>query len=684
MTQSKWFYPVLIVFVGAVVYANSLQNGFTFDDGPLVVHNPLVVKMDMGAIFTSAYWPNQPELGLYRPLTTWSYAINCWVLGEGAWGFHAVNVVLHLVNALLVFLGMRKIFERTIAGMCAFIFLLHPLQTEAINSVVGRAELLAAFWMLVAWCVFLYDAGWRRWCLVAVAIFLGCLCKEHAVTMVGIVAVAAFVGVSHINSDKNDVRETFSVMGARFFQESLGGVLLCVGAVGLFLMMRYAVVGGVLLPSQPAFVDNPLAHVDSWARRFTALSVIWKYAQLMVWSGGLSADYSYQAVPIVSSLWTVSVLGGLSLFFLLQLLIVSAVRGHSPPVWGVIGAWWLLPVLPVSNLWFPIGTVMAERLMYVPMVGFAVLGGLGFWVMKAKWPRYTWVITVILLIGWTKLTVQRNADWYSDETLFASAVEVAPQSAKAHFNLGNAVRDRGDLQGALPHYHRALWIYPQYAEVSYNIGVIQQALGHMDDALTAYQNVLSVDSTHVNAWTNAGILFAEKGWPDKAIEAFERAQEFAPGRKDVRFNYGLTLQRLDRLDEAKGIFHQLLEEDSQNEDVAINLAQIYVLQRDLNGAIGVLKQVVDIHPSAYQAALNLGALLEKQGRMNDAIDALSIGVKGSDRRNVLALFALARLYGQQGKLDEARGALHTFLERWKNDDALKVRAQNMLAQLNID
>ncbi len=685
MTQSKWFYPVLIMVVGAVVYANSLQNGFTFDDWPLVVHNPLVVQMDMGAIFSSAYWPNKPALGLYRPLTTLSYAINQWVMGSGAWGFHFVNVVLHIVNALLVYLGVRKFFERSVAGVCAFIFLCHPLQTEAANSVVGRAELLAAFWMLVAWCVFMYDVGWRRWCLVAGAVFLGCLCKEHAVTMVGVVAVASFVGLPHVTWRKEGApRPKFMAMWSRFYKEDVMGVLMCVGAVGLFLVARYAVVGGVLLPSKPAFVDNPLAHVESWARRLTALSVIWHYAMLMVWAGDLSADYSYHAIPIVSSFWTGTVLGGVGLFFLLGLFIVSTLRGNAPPIWGLIASWLLLPFLPVSNLWFPIGTIMAERLMYVPMVGYALLGGFGFWVMKTKWPRYAWVITVILLAAWTKNTVQRNADWYSDYTLFASAVEATPQSAKAHFNLGNAVRDNGDLQGALPHYHRALWIYPNYAEVSYNIGVIQQELGHVAEALTAYQNVLSVDATHVNAWTNTGILFAENGLLDKAVEAFEKAQQLAPERMDVRFNYALTLQKVNRLDEAKERYLQLLAQAPHHEDAAIHLAQIYLLEDDVDAAIEVLSRVVKANPLAYQVALNLGALFEKRGRVDEAIDALLVGVKGTEKRNVLALFALARLYGQQGKFDEARGALRSFLDRWDGEDAFKDRAQNILKQLHID
>ncbi|MFT5365231.1 MAG: tetratricopeptide (TPR) repeat protein [Candidatus Latescibacterota bacterium] len=684
MMQSKWFYPVLIVLAGAVVYANSLQNGFTFDDWPLVAQNPLVMQPHIGAIFSSAYWPDRPELGLYRPLTTLSYAINRLVLGEGPWGFHLVNVALHIVNALLVFVGMRKILERPFAGLCALIFLLHPVQTEAVNSIVGRAELLAAFWMLMAWIAFAYGVGRWRWILAALAIFLGCLCKEHTAMMVGVLAVVAFSGLFYTHRDMGESKSGFMAQCSRFFKESLSGIVLCIGVVGLFLWMRYAVIGAVLLPSKPTFIDNPLAHVDHWQRWFNALSVIWRYTVLMFWPSGFSADYSFQAIPLVASLWHGSVLAGLIVVLGLLGFIVFSVRRPGFESWVVAALWIALPALPVSNLLFLIGTVMAERFMYAPMVGYGVLCGLYFSSIGARRPGLAFAIALVLLAGLAKNTTQRNPDWQNDYTLFGSAVKVVPESAKAHFNFGNAIRDRGNLTAALPHYRKALWIYPDYAEVHYNVGVIQQGIGRVEDALTAYENTLTANPTHVNAWTNVGILLAQKGVYDKACEAFEKALQLEPKRVEIKFNYALALQRLNRLDEARKLYLEILDDAPDHEDAAINLAESHIQRDEKEQAIAVLDDIVYGHGRAYQAALNLATILEKEERYEDALRAFLKGAEGPGERSVLALFGVARLYGRLGKLDEARGALNLFVERWTGDAVFKVRAQKMLKQLNMD
>ena len=681
MMHSKWFYPALIILVGAVVFANSLQNGFTFDDWPLVAHNPLVMQPDLGAIFSSAYWPNQPDLGLYRPLTTLSYGMNGWLLGDGAWGFHLVNVVLHIMNALLLFVGVRKILAQPFAGFCALIFLVHPLQSEAVNSIVGRAELLAAFWMLVAWVIYVYGHKEWRWYVIALVIFLGCLCKEHAAMMVGVLALADFIGVVNVDADgeQNGLRGRW----LRFYRESLSGVLLCVGVVGLFVWVRYAVVGAFLLPNVPDYIDNPLAHGVFWERWLTALGIVLRYVGLMFLVGNLSADYSFEAIPIVSTIWSGFAWGGLAIICCLGWLILVGIQRRRHTVWALAALWMVMPVLPIANLLFPIGTVMAERLMYAPMIGFGLMWGICFSQLSRE--RYiALVIACVLLVGLGQITRLRNQDWQNDYTLFASAVKAVPTSAKAHFNLGNAVRDRGEKQAALSHYHQALWIYPQYAEVYYNVGVMQQSLGNNVEALKAYENTLSYDASHINAWTNVGVLFAQQGVDDKAMQAFEKAVQLDSTRVDVQFNYALALLQLDRTDEALTAFESVLERDSNHEDATIHLAEIYVRRGDIKEATDVLNAVVMRNDNAYQAALNLAMLLEKEGRYTEALDAMLKGAEGTQERNVLALFGAARLYGRLGKLAEARDMLKMFLERWQGDQMFVVRAQKMLDQLNID
>lgn len=680
MMQHKWFSPALIVLLGVVVYANSLQNGFTFDDWPLIAQNAIVKLHEIGAVFTSPYWPNQPELGLYRPLTTLSYVVNHWVLGEGAFGFHLVNVVLHILNALLVYWGLKHFLERPYATLGALIFLLHPLQTEAVNGIVGRAELLAGFWMLIAWNLYAGSATKWRWVWVSLAVLLGCLSKESAVTIVGVLAPGAFLRLHSRENHPN----TLLAQATTFFKESLGGILACLGAVFVFLMVRYAVVGGFLLPQKPSFLDNPLAYVGDWERVLTALSIVWRYAVLMLWPGDFSADYSYNAVPVFQTLWAWQVWGGLVVVGLLSGLVVRGVCNVEIRGWAIAASWLVMPALLVVNLLFPIGTTMAERLMYVPMVGYSVLGSLCFLLFGRRWPKAAVGVGVVLLIALGKNTVLRNRDWKSDLTLFQSAVNVVPQSAKAHFNLGNAVRDQGDLQAALPHYHRALGIYPDYAEVHYNIGVVWQDMGRQHDALLAYQNALSVQPDHVNALINAGVLFAQQRSPEKALQSFQRAIELAPKRLDIRFNLALVYIQLGNVENAILTYKQVLAQDPKHEDAAINLADLYVHRGENQLAIGVLQSLVEHNRLAHQAALNLGTLLEKQKRFEEAAEAFLLASEGQAENNILALLGAGRLYAKIGKSAEAVRVLDLFLARWQGDVSMRAVAEKMRRQLAID
>lgn len=654
VTEKPYFYPVLILLAGLGVYANSLNNGFTFDDWPLVVHNSLVSQLDLGAIFSSSYWVNHPEYGLYRPLTTLSYSVNRLVLGEGAFGFHVINLVFHLGNGILVFYFLQFVIGRHGAGFGALLFLLHPIQTEAVNSIVGRAELLAAFWMLCG--LIFYIKG--RWVWATVALFLGCLCKEHALMLVGLFLCWDFWKSLQQKDDKSeenvdganpachpfskgDYREIgFSLQGLRLFP-----YLIFVSAIVLFLIMRYAVIGAVLLPSMPQFIDNPLAHVSAWQRVLTAVAIVGKYIGLLFWPFALSADYSFDAIPIVGTLLNKS---GAVVLALVAL--VLSLSRRVPSTYGLAVGFFAIPFLPVSNILFAIGTAMAERLMYVPMMGMVMFFGMGFqaWVQKMRGVGVG--VAVLLLFACGSRTVMRNADWQSNATLFSSAVEAVPKSAKAHFNLGHEMHDQGKWQKALGQYAEAMEIYPQYAEVHYNVGVVYQEQREGERAIQAYRRTIALDSLHVNAWTNLGVILAEGEKLGEAIEAFAKVVTLVPTRIDAHYNLALTYQRSGLLDQAIVSYRTVLEKDPTYDDVAVNL----------------------------------GSLLERKRRPEEAIEAFLLAAKQSGKQSNLALFAVGRLYVQLGQKEDAKNALESFLKRWRGEAAVREHAERLLTQLSID
>jgi len=576
--QKPYFYPFLILVFGIAAYANSTNNGFTFDDWALVVHNPLVSQLDLGAIFSSSYWVNHPEYGLYRPLTTLSYAVNWLVLGEGSFGFHVVNVAFHLVNGILVFYFLQFVIGRHGAGVGALLFLLHPIQTEAVNSIVGRAELLAVFWMLCG--LIFYAKG--RWFWAAVALFFGCLCKENAVMLLGL----------FFCWDYRAIRAGHEVW--RFFP-----YLIFISVIVLFLILRYSVIGAFLLPSMPQFIDNPLAHVSSWQRILTATAIVGKYIGLLFWPFALSADYSHEAIAVVETPLNGSFAFGALVCVLAVVVLVLSLGRRIPSVCGLAIVFSFIPFFPVSNLLFPIGTVMAERLMYVPMVGIVMLLGLGFQTLVQKSRAVGVGVVVLILLACGNRTVVRNTDWQSNFTLFASAVEAVPRSAKAHFNLGHEMHDQGNWQEALGQYAEAIEIYPQYAVAHYNIGVGYREQRESERAILAYRQTIAIDSAHVNAWTNLGVILAEGEKLGEAIDAFTKVVALAPTRIDAHYNLAIAYQRSGQLDQAIESYRAALEIDPTYDHVAFNL--------------GILLERNRQHAEAIQVFLLAGEQENEQG-----------------------------------------------------------------------
>jgi len=185
-----------VVAITVAIYANSLPNGLTFDDHVIVGANPNVEQVDLVSIFLSPYWPDRQGAGLYRPLTTLSLALQYALHDVRPFGYHAVNVAFHVINVLLFYVLANYLFRSVhIAVSVALIFGLHPVQTEAVNGIVGRAELLSAFWSLLAWLFYIRSGVGQGGRLNRVYVFsllfalLGMLSKENAVCLVGVLVV---------------------------------------------------------------------------------------------------------------------------------------------------------------------------------------------------------------------------------------------------------------------------------------------------------------------------------------------------------------------------------------------------------------------------------------------------------------------------------------------------------------
>ncbi|MBI3785333.1 MAG: tetratricopeptide repeat protein [Deltaproteobacteria bacterium] len=488
-SQSIWLLAA-VMLLAIVPYLNALSDGFTLDDEPQILTNPVVHGgVDPIGILASPLFPGD----LYRPLTTFTFAVNQTLSPDNPSYFHAANLVLHAAVTLLLFWLSLRLFRRTSAAViAAALFALHPLHTEAVTSLVGRAEELAALFGLLSLLAALRidetgDAWTRRgWHALSVVAFIGAITsKESGLTVLPLILLArpALRGESLWRGSWNELRRLDWVPYA-----------LC---VALFLHLRGYVTGGLLAGDTVTPLESMLAFVPTGLRVRTALAVVWDYVSLMHFPLVLSADYSTSQVAVVETWWSPSCIAGLVLLVAGTAVVLFAKR-------RTVAFATALPIVTfslTSNLLFPVGTAKAERLVYMPSIGWALLAGLAFdWCLRQ--PRYRRVGAVALaamLATFSIRTWVRNRDWADNATLHQSSAASSPRSAKAHYNYAVALQNDGNQQAALFHYRRAIEIYPWSEGAVLGIGIAYEKSGDMDRATAWYRRALALSPSFMRA-----------------------------------------------------------------------------------------------------------------------------------------------------------------------------------------
>jgi len=455
-----------VIFLAAwIVYWNSLGGEFVFDDTSIIQSNPQIRGLNadnLSRIFGSHYWQTAAgQGGLYRPVVILSYALNHAAGGLDPWGYHFVNVLLHALNAVLVFVVIEELFQdRRFAFWSGVLFALHPIRSEGVAYVAGRAEPLAALFFLAAWWCYLR----RRWAAGAVAFLLAALSKESAFTFLLIPVL----------SDVVRRRKPEPIGWAGF-------ALAAAAALGL----RHAVLGGVA-PLAISHSANPLAAAPAAARLFTAVEVAGRYVWLLLFPVPLSADYSFNQIPVVTTPWGAGFLVSAALLLGLAALLPWCLR-RAPPLFLCLALFFGTFSL-TSNLLRPIGTIMAERLMYLPSMGFTC--ALAWALSKARNRDAATAAALLLALLYGGRTIVRNQDWNDHLALFSSAAVVSPGSALVQANLANALLHQArDPKGAVEHALAATRIEPSDPAAHMTLADARAVLGDLPGARSAYAQV---------------------------------------------------------------------------------------------------------------------------------------------------------------------------------------------------
>lgn len=445
------------------MHLGALKNDFVFDDVPAIVENPLVDGSSDASAFTSNFWGARrgfEHVTTYRPLTTLSFRLTHALFGPGPTAFHSTNLVLHaLVSALVVgllwtwFGRMRE--ARIGAAVGGMLFAVLPVHVEAIAGAVNRAELQSTALVLlslIAWGRATVVDGWRRNARygVAIAAFAAAaLSKEQAITTPAVVVLFELMRRAQAGDAPPPI--------PRWPLVAL--VLVAVGVVAARAAVLPAILGGDVPP-----LDNPLAHTDALTRLRTVPKLLFESLRLLFAPHRLTADWSAHAIPLTTTWsdadsWAGLVLGAGGLA-----LLVGAVRTRQVPL-AMLLAWFFGQWALIGSVFFPSTILLAERVLYLPSVPVVMLVGLVVGIVhdRLAFPamRLNLLAAVVLIVAlFAGRSIQRVADWHDGLSLFASAVRVAPDSARARMNLAIELRARGAFEEAEDHARAALALVP--------------------------------------------------------------------------------------------------------------------------------------------------------------------------------------------------------------------------------
>jgi protein O-mannosyl-transferase len=426
---SKWPARGALFAIALAAYANSFGLGMAQDSQVIVAQDTRLREVsadNLKQILTKNYWWPTTGDGLYRPVTTLSFLFNYSVLGSGqnATGYHVVNFLLHAGNVWLLYELALVLFRRAVpAFFAAALWAVHPICTEAVTSIVGRADLLAA--MSVLGGLLLYIRGRGRWTplVLFVVATMGVFAKENAAVLLGLMFLWDLS------------------FGEKPRWQSYAAVTASLVVLGL---VRHAVLGS-LPPVQPPYVDNPLLDTDFWTAHWTAIKLVGVDLWLLLFPITLSCERS----QVLLSAWS-DPRAWLSLVVAIAIVATVVARRRKDPLLFWAAGFFGIALLPTSNLVIFIGAAMAERFLYLPAVAFAV----AVTALLFRWQSepYAKIALVAILVLYTVRTIARNPAWNDNLSLASSDLPASHRSFRLHYMLGKALFEqdaRGNIDRAI-------------------------------------------------------------------------------------------------------------------------------------------------------------------------------------------------------------------------------------------
>lgn len=521
MITERWRIGLLLA-VCVLVYGNCVRNGFTFDDHSYVLGNTAVKSGSVAQLFVPTKANN-----MLRPFTFATFQLEWAAWGPRPLPYHVVNLLLHALITVLLYMLFLKLLEslpqaETIAFAAALLYAVHPIHTEVVASIVGRAELLAVAFLLGAWILHLRD----RPILGLVCLLLAMMSKESAICFLALALAGDY---------------------ARGKLKSIWRYVSILTVTVLFLAVFWKLKGNRFGQLSVSFLDNPLANLPAKWRILNALRIAWKYVWLHVFPAKLSCDYSYNSILLYAN-WRHNLPAVIAVLLVLAIWIWALWTRKGE--WFLAGAIYLGGFAVTGNVLVATGTIMGERLAYLPSAGFCLLVALLWIRLERRTRTFAWVVLGVVLATLAARTALRNRDWRDNFTLFSADVKTVPDSVKMHVNYGGELGNRGQLEAARKEFQAALRAYPDFPEAMEAYWLVEFQLGEYEESRRLLEKALSMGNRKENLdydfrAVNLAATLVQLGLNDQALKLLDEEIQESPqygrawsNRAVIRFQRG--------------------------------------------------------------------------------------------------------------------------------------------------
>ena len=692
--------PLLFV-VGTFAYSNSFDVPFLFDDFHNIRNNSHIRVTQLDSQYLYEVVRQSPSRR--RPVSNLSFALNYYFGEYQVWGFHAVNLGIHLICGILVFLLARITLELAwpsgeqhandeqrliaaswIALVAALIFLSHPLQTQAVTYIVQRMTSLATLGELTGLLCYIQGRisppsrrRWLWWTAAFISWLVALGCKEIAIALPFAVLLYEWFFFQNLNRDW--LKRCAIYLGAT----------LAVVAVGI-----------VAVRGSGAFqwLNDGYQHRDftMLERVMTQGRVVIHYLSLFIWPAPSRLSLTHDFSVSRSLLDPITTL--LSFCVLLALLVVAVMTARRFRIVSFAIFWFFLHLALESSI-LPLELVHEHR-MYLPMVGLSLLAAWCLGRLLSQ-PRVLAIVAVVLVCALTMATYLRNEAWRDPPRFWRGVVTMYPKDARAHSNLASALLGRKNFEEAIKHFEYALVLQPEFPLVHYNLAKALARQGNIDEAEAHYRSAVASKPRFYLAQNELGFLLASQGKTVEAIDHYrlalhsnpsfagahrnlaralasqgkhveaikhlEQALLFEPNHGATHFELGVLLSSTSNLSGAIQQYRRTLELEPTHAAAHNNLGNALLRQKCHAEAVKHFRQAVIINPRLGKTHQILATVLAMQGQVTEAIahyqQALAVGPESSEIH-----FNLALCLESQGEQSAAREHLQTALQMAQEQD----------------